>query len=262
MKSFSLHLCFLTILISSLNLNASTVDDWGATGHRVVGEIAQKYLKGKAKREVNRLLKQHSLAFASTYGDEIKSDKAYDKYYTWHFVNMPFNETYETSEKHPDGDLVTGIETCKAVLLDKNASDEDKIFHLKMLIHLMGDLHQPMHVGLAEDKGGNDLKVQWFYKDSNLHRVWDSDMIEDYKMGYDELANNADALSKDEIKAIQEGSVTDWVNETHNITKKVYASVEPNENLRYRYSYDHFKTVRSQLQIAGIRLAKVLNDIF
>lgn len=262
MKFFSLYIVTAILCMHTFKTNASALEDWGPTGHRVVGEIAESYLKGKAKREVKRLLKNHSLAFASTYGDEIKSDKAYDKYYTWHFVNMPFEQTYEASEKNPEGDLVTGIETCKTVLLDKNASDEDKIFHLKMLIHLMGDLHQPMHVGLAEDKGGNDFKLQWFYKDSNLHRVWDSDMIEDYNMGYDELAENADALSKNEIKAIQEGSIIDWVNETHAITKKVYASVEPNENLRYRYSYNHFKTVRSQLQIAGIRLAKVLNDIF
>ncbi|WMI65458.1 S1/P1 nuclease [Aestuariibaculum sp. YM273] len=262
MKSLALYFITAILCVHTVNLNASTVDDWGATGHRVVGEIAQKYLKGKAKREVKRLLKQHSLAFASTYGDEIKSDKAYNKYYTWHYVNMPFDQSYETSEKNPEGDLVTGIEACKAVLLDKNATDEDKAFHLKMLIHLMGDLHQPMHVGLAEDKGGNDVKLQWFYKDTNLHRVWDSDMIEEYNMGYDELADNADVLSKKQIKAIQEGSIVDWVNETHDITKEVYASVEPNENLRYRYSYNHFTTVRSQLQIAGIRLAKVLNDIF
>ena len=81
-------------------------------------------------------------------------------------------------------------------------------------------------------------------------------------MSYNELAENADVLSKQQVKMIQEGSVIDWVNETHQLTKKVYASAKPDENLRYRYSYNHFKTVRSQLQIAGIRLAKVLNDLF
>ena len=81
-------------------------------------------------------------------------------------------------------------------------------------------------------------------------------------MTYTELANNADVLTKKQVKAIQEGTVVNWVNETHQITKTVYDNVKPNENLRYRYSYDNFKTVRSQLQIAGIRLAKVLNDLF
>ncbi|TNJ42890.1 S1/P1 nuclease [Tamlana fucoidanivorans] len=241
---------------------ASADDFWGPTGHRVVGKIADSYLKGKTKREVKRLLKRQSLAFVSTYADEIKSDKRYNKFYSWHYINMPFNQDYETSKKNPNGDLVSGIEHCKNVITDKNSSDEDKAFYLKLLVHLIGDLHQPMHVGLQEDKGGNDFKVQWFYEDSNLHRVWDSEMIEHYGMSYAELAENADIKSKKEIKAIQEGSIIDWVNETHQLTKTVYKSAQPGDNLRYRYSYDHFKTVRNQLQIAGIRLAKVMNDLF
>jgi hypothetical protein len=87
-------------------------------------------------------------------------------------------------------------------------------------------------------------------------------MIKKYDMTYTELADNADVLTKQQVKAIQKGSVIDWVNETHELTKKVYASAEPEENLRYRYSYNNFKTVRSQLQIAGIRLAQYLNDLF
>ena len=260
MKIFTTYLIILSFLFT-VNTNASE-DFWGPTGHRVVGEIANDYLCGKAKREVKRLLKRKSLAFVSTFADEIKSDKRYNEFYTWHYINMPFDENYENSKKNEKGDLVSGIEYCKKIILDKNASDDDKAFYLKLLIHLIGDLHQPMHIGLQEDKGGNDIKLQWFYKDTNLHRVWDSEMIDEFDMSYNELAENADVLSKQQVKAIQEGSVIDWVNETHQLTKKVYASVKPEENLRYRYSYNHFKTVRSQLQIAGIRLAQVLNDLF
>jgi len=99
-------------------------------------------------------------------------------------------------------------------------------------------------------------------RNTNLHRVWDSEMINGYGMGYIELAENANRLTKEQVKAIQEGTVIDWVNETHILSNKVYTSVTEGENLRYRYSYDHFETVRSQLQIAGIRLAKVLNNLF
>ena len=73
---------------------------------------------------------------------------------------------------------MTGMEHCMSVLKDENASREDQAFHLKLLVHLIGDLHQPLHVGIAEDRGGNDIKVTWHYKKSNLHRVWDSEMIE------------------------------------------------------------------------------------
>lgn len=260
MKLLSIYL--ITLLFSTSTPTKVPDDYWSATGHRVVGKIADKHLKRKAKKEVNRLLKRKSLAFVSTFADEIKSDKKYNKYYTWHYINMPFDETYENSKKNPKGDLVTGIEYCRKIIKDENASDDDKAFYLKLLIHLIGDLHQPMHIGLEEDKGGNDFKLQWFYKDSNLHRVWDSQMIDNFDMSYNELAENADILTKQQVKAIQKGTVIDWVNETHQLTKKVYSAVKPDENLRYRYSYDNFETVRSQLQIAGIRLAKVLNDLF
>lgn len=257
-----LYTCLLASIFI-LPLQSHAADDfWGQTGHRVVGKIADDYLNGKAKREIKRLLKRKSLAFVSTFADEIKSDKRYNEFYTWHYINMPLDKNYEDSKKNDKGDLVTGIAYCKKIITDEKSSDEDKAFYLKLLIHLIGDLHQPMHIGLEEDRGGNDFKVQWHYEDSNLHRVWDTEMIDKYNMTYSELAENADVLSKKQVKAIQEGSIIDWVNETHQLSRKVYASADPGENLRYRYSYNHFKTVRSQLQIAGIRLAKVLNDLF
>ena len=259
MKTKLLSLLLLLFLCSSFN--PSEVK-WSKTGHRVVGKIADNYLDANAKNKILELLNMKSLAFVSTFADEIKSDKRYNEFYTWHYINMPLDATYETSKKNPKGDMVTGIAYCKKVITDENASDEDKAFYLKFLIHLIGDLHQPMHIGLVEDKGGNDFKLQWFYKDSNLHKVWDSEMINSYKMSYSELAENADVLTNEQVLAIQEGSIIDWVNETHELTKKVYASVNEGDNLRYRYSYQNFETVRSQLQIAGIRLAKVLNDLF
>lgn len=254
-------LSLLLILFICSSFNTSEVK-WGKTGHRTVGKIAENHLKSSTKRKIKKLLKGQSLAFVSTFGDEIKSDKRYNDFFTWHYINMPLDSNYEDSEKNPKGDLVTAIAHCKKIIKDENSSDADKAFCLKLLIHFMGDLHQPMHIGLAEDKGGNDFKLQWFYKDSNLHRVWDTEMINSFGMGYNELAENANVLTKEQVKAIQKGTVIDWVNETHIIFNKVYASVKEGENLRYRYSYDYFKTVRKQLQIAGIRLAKVLNDLF
>jgi hypothetical protein len=130
-----------------------------------------------------------------------------------------------------------------------------------MLIHLIGDLHQPMHLGLKEDRGGNDFDVQWFYKDSNLHKVWDSQLVEGYDMSYSELVTNSPYLSKDEIKAIEKGSLSDWVTETHKLTKIVYASAEKGDNLRNEYAFKYLGLAREQMQKAGIRLAVVLNDI-
>jgi len=253
---------FLFLLVSNFSLNAETTPPvWGKTGHRVVGAIANNYLKGSTKRQLKKLLNFESLALVSTYADEIKSDSRYNEFKTWHYLNMPLDGTYATSDKNPEGDLVTGINYCKDIITSKTSSDDDKAFYLKMLIHLIGDLHQPMHLGLLEDRGGNDFKVQWNYSDTNMHRVWDTQMIESYGMSFSELADNAAHLSKDDIKAIQKGTVIDWIDETHILTNEVYSSAEQGENLRGRYSYKYFNIAREQLQKAGIRLARVLNEI-
>ena len=245
-----------------LNQNHASNSDWGETGHRSVGEIAELYLNGKTKRKIKELLKGESLALVSTYADDIKSDKRFGKFYPWHYVNLPIDENYQSSVKNPKGDLVLAIEKCKSVILDKTSSNDDKIFYLKLLVHFIGDLHQPLHAGLAEDKGGNNFQVQWFGSGTNLHSVWDSKMINHYNMTYTELAKNKTLFSKEQIKTIKEGSTEDWLNETHALTKKVYTSAKKGENLRYEYMYKNFGLVRSQIHKGGIRLAKVLNDIF
>ncbi|MEO5789233.1 S1/P1 nuclease [Gelidibacter sp.] len=255
---------FLYILTTFIlfSFNSQAALKWGATGHRVVGAIADQYITNKTKRQIKKILNHQSLALVSTFSDDIKSDPRYKEFESWHYVNMDFDQTYETSKKNPAGDLVTGIAYCKTVIKDPNATDADKAFYLKMLVHLVGDLHQPLHIGRLEDRGGNDIKVHWFYKDTNLHRVWDSQMLDGDKMSYSEFAANADFLSKKQVKFLQQGSVIDWVNETQNLAKTIYASVGPGENLSYAYSYKFMDVARSQLQIGGIRLAKVLNELF
>lgn len=253
---------FVFTAVLLFNSNSYATKKWGPTGHRVVGAIADQHTNNKTKRHLKKILNHQSLALVSTFGDEIKADPRYKEFETWHYVNMSFDENYESSKKNPKGDLVTGIAYCKKVIKDDNASDADKTFYLKMLIHLLGDLHQPLHIGREEDRGGNDIKVKWHYKDTNLHRVWDSQMIESYNMSYSELAKNAEFLSKKQVKFLQQGSVIDWVNDTQKLANQVYASVQEDENLGYAYSYKFLNVARDQMQIAGIRLAKILNDLF
>ena len=236
--------------------------DWGQTGHRTVGEVADEHLTKKARKNIETLLGGQGLAYVSTYADEIKSDKKYDKYYTWHYVNFPIGSKYEDSEKEEKGDIMTGMQHCISVLKDENASREDQVFHLKLLVHLVGDLHQPLHVGKAEDRGGNDIKVTWHYKKSNLHRVWDTEMIESWNMSYSELEQNLKPLSREQTRAIEGGSLMDWMYESRALAERVYASASQDDKLGYRYSYDHLGTVMEQLRKAGIRLAKVLNEIY
>ncbi len=131
-----------------------------------------------------------------------------------------------------------------------------------MLIHLVGDLHQPMHGGRLEDKGGNAIRLQWFNKGSNLHKVWDANMINDYGMSYTELAKALPQMTKKQKKVVQKGSVYDWVEESQDMANEIYESVEAGEKLYYRYGYKWWGTIETQLQKGGLRLAKVLNGIF
>ena len=151
---------------------------WGKTGHRVVAEVASKYISKNTRISLDEILQGQSLAYVSTYADEIKSDKKYFKYNAWHYANLNLNETYQSSYKNPNGDIVKAIKKCTEILKSKFSTKKEKQFYLKLLVHFVGDLHQPLHLGKKEDKGGNDIDILWFGKKSNLHRLWDSDIID------------------------------------------------------------------------------------
>ena len=254
------YLFFLVFTFSTISV--ALADDWGKTGHRVTGAIADKYISKKARKAIHKLLDGQSLALVSTYADDIKSDSKYRAFGPWHYVNVPFDETYDTYPKSERGDLIVGIEKCISVIKDEQASREDKAFYLRLLVHFIGDLHQPLHTGIGEDKGGNDFQVQWFNEGTNLHSVWDSKMINSYDMAYTELAINARELSKVQIAEIQAGTVRDWMEDSRNLVKDIYKNTEKGEKLGYRYMYDYFDILRGQLQKGGLRLAVLLNDLF
>lgn len=235
---------------------------WSKKGHRVIGNVAQEYISRKAKKEINKLLDGQSLASVSNFGDEIKADKRYKKFSAWHYVNFPADKKYTDVEPSKYGDIIIGIQKCISIVKDTKKTKEDRAFYLKMLVHLIGDLHQPMHVGRLEDKGGNDFQVEWFNKGTNLHKVWDSHLIEDNGMSYTELSQSLPKLNKEQRKNLQKGTIYDWVEESQDIANEIYSSVKVGEKLWYGYSYKWWGTVENQLQVGGLRLAKVLNEMF
>jgi hypothetical protein len=246
----------LTLILLILSLAGY---GWGATGHRATGYIAEKYLNKKAKKAVARILEGQSIAMASTWMDEIRSDSTYDHTADWHWVTIPDGMTYEQTEKNPNGDIIMTLERLIAELKSKTLSARQETEHLKMLIHLIGDIHQPLHVG-RPDRGGNDVKVMWFRTESNLHRVWDSDMIDDTRLSYTELAESLYSPSPLQVQAWQKASVREWARESVGYRPQVYDI--GNSRLGYQYSYKYFQIVRERLLQAGIRMAGVLNEIY
>lgn len=234
---------------------------WGQIGHRVVGEVAEQHLTEKAKENIKLLLGYETLADVSTWMDDIKSDHAYDHTHDWHWVTIPEGQTYSQTELNPHGDAVESINRMIAILKTETAPIEEKREALKYLVHLVGDLHQPLHVGKGDDKGGNDVKVKWFYQSSNLHRVWDSEMIESKQYSYTELAAKVNHADATQVAAWQKGSVSDWAEEAMAFREQVYNTGDI-EKMGYKYMYENWDLVQSQLEKAGVRLAGILNEIF
>ena len=249
----------ITILLL-LSISATSFA-WGPTGHRAIGHVAEQHLSKKAQKAIKAILGNESLAIASTYMDEVRADRKFDHTHDWHWVTIPDGSTYAGTEKNPDGDLIEAIERMKISITDENSSIEEKRRDLRFLIHLIGDLHQPLHIGRGDDRGGNEFKVKWMNKSSNLHRVWDSGIIDLQKLSYTELAESLDPISSQQKAEWQQGTTEDWAHEAMQYRDRIYA-IEEGDRLGYGYAYEHWPLVREQLNKAAIRLAGVLNTLF
>ncbi|MBD3615206.1 MAG: S1/P1 nuclease [Gracilimonas sp.] len=258
----------MTKLITLLSIFAlgftSTANEtlrWGQIGHRTTGHIAEQYLTEKAAAEVQRVLGHESLAEVSTWMDEVRSDGGYDHMVTWHYVTIPEGETYETAKKEEDGDIIWAINKMTEELKKGGMSAKREAENLKVLVHLVGDLHQPLHVGNGTDRGGNDVRVEWFWENSNLHRVWDSEIIDDKQLSFTELSSFINHPTEKQIKEWQSSSVLDWAYESKALLPQVY-DIPENKELSYEYSYKNWDTVQMRLLKAGIRLAGLINEIY
>lgn len=233
---------------------------WGPTGHRVTGWIAEKYLTKKARKAIEERLHGQSLAMASTWMDEVRSDSTFNYMVDWHWVTIPDSLSYEQTVKNPNGDIIATLRRVIQALKSKKLTHDEEVMYLKILIHLTGDIHQPLHVGARDDKGGNDVKVMWFHTPSNLHRVWDSDIIDDSRLSYTELAKSLPVPSEAQRREWQGASVEEWAFESQSYQPQVYDY--GNGRLGYRYAYLNFPIIRSRLLKAGVRLAGILNEIY
>ncbi|MDX5420523.1 MAG: S1/P1 nuclease [Hymenobacteraceae bacterium] len=234
---------------------------WGQNGHRAVGLVAEQHLSKKAKKKIAAILQHNSLAEVSVWMDDIKSDDAYNHTHDWHWVTIPDGMNYEQSEKNPNGDIIMKIEELTKALKSGKLAEKEQQEYLKYLVHLVGDLHQPLHVGTGDDMGGNAVKVQWFGKPSNLHSVWDSGMIDSKSLSFTEIAHFLGEPDKAQVKAWQSTNVRDWANESMTYRAQVY-DIPEDGKLSYRYSYVNYDTVEKRLLQAGVRLAGLLNEIY
>jgi hypothetical protein len=249
---------FVLILTSCLVFTQSF--GWGVTGHRAIGLVAEKHLSAKAKKKLKLLMGQESLAMMSTWMDEVRSDSSYNYTADWHWVTIETGKNYSDSPKNPNGDVIMTLERLIAELKTKKLDRKKEIEYIKMIVHLVGDIHQPLHVGCCDDRGGNSVKIKWFRNETNLHSVWDSNMIDDTKLSYTELAGALEEPTAKVLAQWQKASVRDWATESMTYRKQVYSVGDG--NLSFKYSYKNLDTVKLRLAQAGIRLAGLFNEIY
>ena len=240
---------------------------WGPTGHRVTGQIAESYLTEKARINIRKILGNESIAMASNWADFIKSDSNYNYISPWHYINLPDSLNYSQLKtslmNDTNADAYTKVNFLIKELKNKSLPKKTKLMDLRLLIHIVEDIHQPMHVSREEDQGGNKIKVLWFNNPSNLHRVWDEDLIQYQQLSYTEYANAINYTTRTQRSSWQHDPVAKWFYESHEISLQLYNEIkQPDQKLSYRYNFDHIATLNQQLVKGGVRLAGILNQIF
>lgn len=239
---------------------------WGLIGHRVVAEVADSYLKPNIRAEIKKILGNESLAMISNWADFVKADPAYSYLSTWHYVNidrgLSFTEMDAMLKQDTSTNAYSKINVLVRELKNEGVRSDKKKFYLRMLVHLVGDIHQPLHVGNKEDRGGGNIKVLWGDKASDLHSVWDNELIDCQKLSYTEYTKAINTTTEADRKQWIDGGVAAWLFESYKIADTVYASAKSGDTLGYRYNYDHIATVNQQLLKGGVRLAALLNEIF
>ncbi|WMS86399.1 S1/P1 nuclease [Pleionea litopenaei] len=236
---------------------------FGQTGHRVTGAIAEEYLNDSAKKAIQSIIGTESLAQASTFADEMKSNPSEFWQKTanpYHYVTVPRGKVYAQTTPPQKGDAIIALKKFTQTLQSNTSTTEEKAIALKFIVHIIGDLHQPLHAGNGTDKGGNDFKVKFFWQDSNLHRVWDSELIDRQQLSYTEWT--AWLTRTIDNKKITQWSQIDpqvWVTESAKIRDTIYPD---DPKLSWDYQYQHLPALKQRLQQAGVRIALYLNDIY
>jgi hypothetical protein len=281
------RLLTLFTLISALCSQAAF--GWGYVGHRAVGEIAQRHLTPKARQAVSRILNGESLAHASTWADEVRSDAAYKHQDPWHYVDYPIGTSYDPTKASPKGDVIGSLIRIRLELLDPASSHAKKATNIRLMSHFIGDMHQPLHVGNGTDQGGNLCSVTYMDENTNLHALWDEKLIDSMRLSYTELVNFIDTATKAEFTAATAGNFEEWAAESASVREKIYPisvgstakSEAPSERtycrkntqdplpdaklipkLSFAYRYEHWPLIEKRIRLAGYRLAGQLNEIF
>lgn len=253
------HLFFALLALTAAPLASA----WSQKGHDVTAAIAEKHFTPATADSVSALLDGRSPVYWANWLDNASHNSDYSYTKTWHYKNIDSDVAYEDAPLNPKGDVVRAVYEMEEILSDPVSSRAQKVLALKILIHIVGDMHQPMHMGHLSDLGGNKVKVKFFGRDKNLHGIWDSDLPESaHKWSYTEWRDQIDRLTPEQEAAVIAGTPDDWARETFEIAGHVYNYFPEGTKASYNHIARWTPTIELQLERGGLRLAHLLNRIF
>ncbi len=252
-----------TAIIFSLVFTVLQAFGWSQKGHDTVAFIAENHLTKAAADSVATLLDGRSPVYWANWLDNASHTPEYAYTKTWHYKNIDAGTDYADAPLNPAGDVVTAIREQIHILSDEKATRDQKVLALKILIHVVGDMHQPMHMGHLSDLGGNKIPVQFFGRDANLHGIWDGSIMNSgHAWSYTEWANQLDRLNAEAEAAEVAGNVDDWASQTYDIAKRVYNYFPKGAKVSYNQVAAWTPVIEQQLLRGGLRLARILNAIY
>lgn len=272
--------CVLSVTVLTV-VYALPAFGWGQEGHRIIAKIAYDNMTCRARKQVDKILgimangkKQavkESMIYWANWPDEIKSDTIYPQSIRdgWHFqdfdAGMSDSLVADALIHYPKegGNLYRALDS---LVREFNGSKIQKFKNehtLRFIVHLSGDRYCPMHMAHMDDKGGNTVKMAWFNKNTNtnLHAVWDTKLIESQGYSYTEYAQKLEREYAHKKKAVWNASDAELLVHSYHVTSEIYRYQETWDGNTYHYIYRWRQPMEEQLYIAGIRLAKLLNEM-
>ncbi|MFD2785461.1 S1/P1 nuclease [Hymenobacter rubripertinctus] len=252
----------LFLLLTPLHLWA-----WGADGHRAIAKIAERHLSRAARREIQQLLGPESFPLISTWPDEIRYYPEGKDTAPWHYVNtasgLNHDQYVQALNAQTESNAYQALQNQLRLLSDSGATQLQRLEALKYVVHIVGDIHQPLHAGHAEDKGGNDIKIKYRGRDTNLHSLWDSGLLDYQGLTYTEMARQYDCkVRRSTVRRLQSTAPAEWLWESYQASEQIYREVPNGTDVNYAYYPAHAVLMRQRIEDAGIRLAGLLNELF
>lgn len=254
------RLAFAAVFAAAFPLHSAFA--WGPTGHRVTDAIAERYLTPQTKAALGDILGPESLAEASTWPDFMRAsqEEFWKKAGPFHFVTVPPGQSYADVQPPAGGDSVTTLKRFRDDLKNPASTLAQRQLALRFIVHIVGDLHQPLHAGKPGDKGGNEFQVIYFGEPTNLHALWDSGLIDRQDLSYTEMTDwLARKITPEQLKGWMNLDPLVWIAESVELRDRIYPAA--GEVLGFEYEFKHLADLNLRLAQGGVRIAAYLNDV-